>query len=128
MDACFTGPACQLAQKTICPIGRIGQTDTRREIVFRSGSNPSRDCLAIWQVIARHEISERRTWEGLRFYSGNERGGLMMHLRPRSYVVPPHAKVQSQIRLNSPTVLGKNTSIRGALVKGRGRLLRIEIR
>src|ERR1700724_3692541 len=128
MNARFSGSARQLAQKSIRPIGRIGQTDTRREIVFRTGRNPGRDCLTIWQVIARHEISERRTWEDLRFYSGDERGGLMMHLRPGSYVVPAHAIVQSQIRLNSPTVLGKDTSVGGALVKGRGRLLRIEIR
>src|ERR1700722_9213501 len=127
MNARLAGSTRQLAQKILCPIGRVGQPYTRREIIFRTGRNPSWDRLPVRQMIARHEISERRTWEGLRCYSGNQRGGLMMHLCPRSYVVPAHAIVQSQIRLYSPTVLGKNTSVCGTLVEGWGRLLRIEI-
>src|ERR1700731_454991 len=127
MNARFAGSARHLAQETVCPIGRIGQTDTRREIIFRGGRNPSRDCLAVRQVIARHEISERCTWKGLRFHTGDERRGLMMHLRPGSYVVPAHAIIQSQIGLDTPTVLGENATVGSTLVKGGRRLLRIKI-
>src|ERR1700722_6485355 len=127
MNARFARSPCQLVQDTIGPVGGIGQTDTRREVIFWSRCNPRGDRLTVRQVIAGHEITERRTGEGLRFHPGNERGGLMMHLRPGSYVVPAYAIVQREIVSNTPAVFRKQTAIGRTFVKRRGGLLRIEI-